>query len=413
MIKKKITVFNLGCKVNQYECDILAEKLKNKGYDVYEDLCFSDIYVLNTCAVTSEAERKSRQAVARCRALNPEAKILVCGCASQNSPESFKKDGVIYVSGTANKTELINHIENLEFDANIDVLPLKYEEDILENPHRTRAFVKIQDGCNNFCSYCLIPFLRGRSRSANPENILKEIKHLSEKTKEIVLTGIDLMSYGKDIGTDLNSLVKSLSDIDVRIRLGSVYAEKITEELLDSLYSLKDFCSHFHLSLQSGDNDVLKSMNRHYTTDIYSDKIELIRKYDKNAGITTDVIVGFPTETEDRFINTCNFVKSVKFSDLHIFPFSSRSGTQAALMKKIDSSIIKERKKIMSNIKFDLKNEFLKNNIGINHKILFEENIDGYNTGYSGNYIKIYTKKEGEIINTTPNKLFKDGLLEE
>lgn len=413
MIKKKITVFNLGCKVNQYECDILAEKLIDKGYEVSQDLCFSDIYVLNTCAVTSEAERKSRQAVARCKALNPEAKILICGCASQNSPESFKKDGVTYISGTANKNELINHIEDLEIYTNIDALPLKYEENTLENPHRTRAFVKIQDGCNNFCSYCLIPYLRGRNRSANPENVLNEIRGLSKKTKEIVLTGIDLMSYGKDIGTDLNSLIKSLSELDIRIRLGSVYAEKITEELLDSLYSLDNFCSHFHLSLQSGDNDVLKSMNRHYTTDIYSDKIELIRKYDKNAGITTDIIVGFPTETEERFINTCKFVQDMKFSDLHIFPFSARSGTKAASMKKIDSFIVKERKKIMSNIKCDLKNRFLIENIGITHKILFEENSDGYNFGYSGNYIKIYTKKEGEIIKTTPNKLYKDGLLEE
>lgn len=409
----KIAVFNLGCKVNQYECDVIAEKLFFDGHTVSQKLEYADIYILNTCAVTAEAERKSRQAVARCLSFNRNAKIIVMGCASQNHPDSFQKDGVIYVSGVTDKLSVPEHISDQRFSKNIADLPLKYEEMNLLQPHRTRAFVKIQDGCNHFCSYCIIPFLRGRSRSRDLNQIVREIEYLSKQTNEIVLTGIDVMDYGKDIGYTLTDLIQALRHIDVRLRLSSVYAEKISEELLDALFSLKHFCPHFHLSLQSGDDQVLRDMNRHYTPDEYHSKIELIRKYNDNAGITTDIIIGYPTETKKAFENTLRFAENEKFSDLHIFPFSSRTGTVAAKLKPISSEIMKERKRKITQLKETLKTSFLEKNILVPQRILIEEKRGDYFAGYSENYIKIYTQKEGDILTVTPSKIYQDGLKEE
>ena len=409
----KVAVFNLGCKVNQYECDVISEKLSFEGHEVSEGLVFADAYILNTCAVTGEAERKSRQAVSRCLALNPNAKIFVLGCASQKAPDSFKKDGVLYISGTADKFAVTERIFDENFADNNADTPIKYEEGSLTTPHRTRAYVKIQDGCNHFCSYCIIPYLRGRSRSRTIEDVVKEVRALAPKTKEIVLTGIDLMDFGKGTGRGLNELFSAIKDVDVRIRLGSIYAEKITEELLDSMFSMKKFCPHFHLSLQSGDNDVLKKMNRRYTAEEYLEKINLIRKCDENAGITTDVIVGFPTETEEGFENTVKFVKEAKFSDIHVFPFSARSGTRAASFPPIDKTEMIRRKKILADVKRDLHYAFLEKNVGKEQEVLIEEEKEGYNVGYSRNYVRVYTKKQGEIVTVTPNKIEKDGLKEE
>ncbi len=409
----KVSVFNLGCKVNQYECDVISEKLSFDGHTVVQNLERADAYILNTCAVTAEAERKSRQAVSRCRALNLDAKVFILGCASQNNPDSFKKDGVIYVSGTADKFAVTERLEDDEFNINSTNLPVTYENGGITAPHRTRTFVKIQDGCNNFCSYCIIPYLRGRSRSRKIEDVVSEINILAPKTKEIVLTGVDIMAYGKDCGTTLSELLKALSNVDVRIRLGSIYAEKITEELLDAAFGLKKFCPHFHLSLQSGDDKVLKDMNRHYAAGEYLEKIDLIRKYDHLSAITTDVIVGFPTETDEAFENTKKFVKEAAFSDLHIFPFSARSGTRAALYPVLSAEKVKARKKALSDEKKILHNDFLKANLGKTHEVVIEEEKDGFGVGYSRNYIRIYTTgNEGEIVYATPSTIYKDGLKE-
>lgn len=412
----KAVVFNLGCKVNQYESDKIAEELAKIGYEVSEELVFADVYVLNTCAVTAEAERKSRQAVARCRALNNDAKVFVCGCASQKAATLFEKDNVYYVAGATNKQSILNHLEDESFSSDVMDLPDKYDDEgILSSANRTRAYVKIQDGCNSFCSYCIIPYLRGRSRSRAIEDIVKEVSVLSEKTSEIVLTGINIMSYGSDIGTNLTELIKALREFDVRIRLGSFYAEGITEELLDALFSLKKFCPHFHLSLQSGDKRVLKDMNRHYTPEIYEEKINLIRRYDKNACIATDVIVGFPTETEESHENTVEFIKKVGFSDIHVFPFSSREGTRAAKLKQLSPKVIKRRRDEMLALKEELRNKYLKENVGVKQSVLIEEKIDDYYCGYSQYYIRIYLKRgaESEIAECAPSVLYKDGLLEE
>ena len=410
----KAVVFTLGCKVNRYESDYITQELSKKGYEVSDQLEYADIYVLNTCAVTAEAERKSRQAVSRCLKYNENARIFVIGCASQKNAKSFIKDNVVYISGTGAKNQILSHLSD-DFRMESNVIPHEYEDTFLYTPSRTRSFVKIQDGCNNFCSYCIIPYLRGRSRSRNSDEIVKEATVLASKTPEIVLTGINTMAYGKDIGDNLPNLVNKLRSLDVRIRMSSFYAEGITAELLDAFYSLKHFCPHFHLSLQSGDNNVLRDMNRHYTSEIYADKINLIRSYDKKATITTDVIVGYPTETEENYQNTEDFCRRVRFSDLHIFPFSAREGTVAARLKKLPPSTVYEREKRLFELKKQLRNEHLLRNISMPQKVLIEEKTDDLFVGYSENYTKIYIKNDhsiiGSVVETIPKEIYSDGLL--
>lgn len=407
----KAVVFTLGCKVNRYESDLLAQDLRELGYDVTEELVPADLYVLNTCAVTGEAERKSRQSIARCRALNPSAKIYVCGCASQKSPTSFERENVVFVSGAAGKDKIIESIRNKPIINAFSPLPSLYEDGFLTTADRTRAYVKIQDGCNSFCSYCIIPYLRGRSRSRAKESVVKEVEELSKKTAEIVLIGVNLMDYGKDIGTDLATLIRALSPFDVRIRLGSFYAEGITEELLEALFSLKKFCPHFHLSLQSGDDDVLKAMNRKYVRQEYADKIALIRSFDKNACITTDIITGFPTETDENHKNSIDFIREMRFSDIHVFPFSSREGTRAARLSPLPPEVVKKRKNELLKLKEELIDDYLTQNIGVEQSVLTEEKIGEYYCGYSQYYIRVYTKRQGDI-SCLPVKKYKDGLME-
>lgn len=409
----RAVVFNLGCKVNYYESNVLKEDLRDRGYEVSDELCFADVYVLNTCAVTAEAERKSRQAVARCRALNPNAKILVCGCASEKNAENFRKDNVVYVTGVSGKRSVLDRIDDEDFCCDVKPLPKECESSFLPRADRTRAFVKIQDGCDSFCSYCVIPYLRGRSRSRNADEIVREIENLSRESEEIVLTGINIMSYGKDTGTNLSELIRRLKNIDCRIRIGSFYAEGITEELLDALFSLKKFCPHFHLSLQNGDDEVLKAMNRKYTSSDYENKVGLIRAYDSNACVATDVITGYPTENKENHIRNVEFIKRVGFSDIHVFPFSPREGTKAAKLPLLPAEIVKARKNELLELKKYLHTEFLKKNSGLTHEVLTEEKSGDYFVGYSRNYVKIYTPREGKIIRCVPTVLYKDGLKEE
>lgn len=405
----KAVIFTLGCKVNRYESDLIAQELSERGYSVTDELSVADIYILNTCAVTAEAEKKSRQAITRCRKFNDKAKIFVLGCASQHDPDAFNRDNVVYISGTNAKNTVLDYL-NQDTRIHMTIDDEIAEEKILYTPSRTRSFVKIQDGCNNFCTYCLIPYLRGRSRSRSIDSIVEEINILATKTPEIVLTGINTMAFGSDNGQSLIDLFNAIKDVNVRIRMSSFYAEGITNELLDKLFLLKKFCPHFHLSLQSGDKDVLKKMNRRYTPEIYEEKIDLIRSYDPNAAITTDIIVGFPSETENNFMNTFEFCRKVKFSDLHIFPFSAREGTVAYSMPKIDNSIINEREKKLFELKKELHTSFLLQNIGIEQEVLIEERRGEYNVGYSRNYTKIYTDKSGEIVTIKPEQIFSDGL---
>lgn len=410
---KRAVIFNLGCKVNQYECDVLAEELTARGYDVSEELGYADLYIVNTCAVTAEAERKSRQVIARCRKHNPAARITVTGCASEKNKDFYIKSGVQYVSGVADKKSILAHLDG-DLAVN-DARPDEYEEpDCAPAVSRARAYVKIQDGCDNFCSYCIIPYLRGRSRSRDPDACVREIETLAGKAGEIVLTGINLSKFGADTGTSLAELIEKISDVPVRIRLGSFYVEGVDERLLAALKGLKKFCPHFHLSLQNGDDGVLKDMGRKYTSREYLDKVALIRKCFPLAAITTDVIAGYPTETEEAFRNTLAFVKEARFADLHIFPFSAREGTRAALLAPLEPSVVTRRKNELAQVRDVLREAYLDSMIGVKQDTLFEEFRDGYAVGYSQYYLRIYTPRGahevGKCAIIMPTGKFRDGL---
>ena len=380
------------------------------GYYTTESLEPADLYIINTCAVTAEAERKSRQILSRIKKFNENAEIVVTGCASQKNAEYYKEKGIKYVSGVMNKNNILRALGFYNNETVFDTS--KYEEpSFLPSADRTRSYVKIQDGCDNFCSYCIIPYLRGRSRSRTIENAVREIESLALNTEEIVITGVNLSQYGKDTGESLVGLIDALKDVNVRIRLGSFYVEGINRELLQSLKALKRFCPHFHLSLQNGDNDVLRAMNRRYKTQDYLEKIALIREFFEYASITTDIIVGYPTETEENFINTMNFAKEVGFSDIHIFPFSAREGTVAYKLKPISPQIIKDRKQRLEEVRKELHYKYLELMKNVNQEVVFETKIDNcYNTGYSEYYVRFYAKTDQKVAVVKPIEIYKDGL---
>ena len=312
----KISVFTLGCKTNLYESGQIISALQQAGHDASHGLKSADVFVLNTCAVTGEAEKKSRQLIARARKLNPACRIVVVGCAAQKNAEQFKDTpNVSFVKGVSNKVAIVDEIERVGVD--VEQLPSVYVESVLASQERTRAIVKIQDGCNNFCSYCIVPYLRGRSRSRRISDIVEELKGVT--SAETVLIGIDISQFGRDTGESLPRLFAALKGLNTRIRLGSLEARVVTDELLESLSEI-NFCPHFHLSLQSGCDTVLKRMNRKYTTQEYYEAVCKIRRVFPTAGITTDVIVGFCGETDEEFETTCKFVEKVNFADIHVVP---------------------------------------------------------------------------------------------
>lgn len=407
----KIAVVTLGCKVNKYESDALVFELKKRGYETTDKLEFADAYVVNSCAVTNEAEKKSRQMLERVRKLNPNAKIYVMGCASQNNPEKFVEKGAQFVVGTANKQKILDDLENV--GTHIYDFPKQYEDDLFSAQSLSRAYIKIQDGCNNFCTYCLIPYLRGRSRSRSLESIVDEVSKLPENVKEVVLVGIDVSDFQIDGKKALGTLLKSLDGFGKRLRLSSMEDNLISDEFLKILASLKNFCPHFHLSLQSGCDNVLKKMNRKYTTAQFEESVNKIRKYFPNAGITTDIIVGFPTETDEDFETTMKFVEKIKFSQLHIFPYSKRNGTAAAkLYKDLSGNIKTQRLKRLEELGKKLGLDFINQNK--TGKVLIEEFADGYFEGYTENYIKCFLQGDfevGDIVDVKIIKPFKNGAL--
>jgi len=404
--KRKAVVFTLGCKVNARESAALMSGLAEKGYDVSDKIERADLYIINTCAVTAEAEKKSRQAVARMRKYNPDAPIFVCGCASQRDPEAFVQKGVKVVTGAKSKDKIIGLLE--DEGVFIEKSDEYYERYLPCKTSRTREYVKVQDGCDNFCAYCIIPYLRGRSRSRKIENVITEINALSPA--EAVITGINISSYN-DNGKGLSELIAALSDVECRIRLGSIEVGVVDEKLLEATGKLKDFAPHFHLSLQSGSDHVLKTMNRRYTTEEYYNRVELIRKFYPDAAITTDVIVGYSTETDEDFSETLNFCRKVGFADIHCFPYSVREGTLGAKLKKIPDGIKKERLNRLLEVKRELKNAYLGAHLGKILTVIPEEEEDGFIVGYTENYIRVYMEgemKEGKyrVKLTEP---FKDG----
>lgn len=395
----KAVVFTLGCKVNECESHSLATGLTNLGYQVTDKLEPADLYIVNTCAVTQEAEKKSRQTASRIKKLNPNAKIIFTGCATQKDATAFEnksKDGLI--TGVFEKGKILEMLSN---SGNcIAGSSLEFEELLPVKTLKTRTFVKVQDGCNNFCSYCIIPYLRGRNRARNPQNVVKEIETV--KPLEAVITGINLSAYDYD-GITLSGLITSLKDQDCRIRLGSLEVNVIDGEFLSALKNLKNFAPHFHLSLQSGSNAVLKSMNRHYTREQFLEKVNLIREYFPNAGITTDVIAGFPTETEKDFLDTIDLIKKVNFSDIHPFTFSPRSGTVAYKMQDLNGQIKKARLEQLLELKESLKKDFSRSQVGKTLDWLPEEMVGDYTVGYTENYLRVYVK--GDHVNKGINKI--------
>jgi len=375
---KDFCIFTLGCRTNQTESQNIAAELIDSGYSASLNLIPAKNYIINTCSVTHEADSKSHQAVARILVKNPNANVFVMGCSSQfDKSEFLNKKGVKLVCGTTERKEFTKEI--------IKYLSGNKVAKTAKMPLRTRAMIKIQDGCDNFCSYCIVPYLRGRSKSRPLDEIINEVKNLSLETKEYSLTGICISDYKIDGKAGLSTLVTKLKDKHpARYRIGSLHPDIITKDFLETLKST-NFCEHFHLSVQSGSDTVLKRMNRHYTAVQVLEKIALIRATFKNPSITADFIAGFGNETEEEFLETCDFIKKAKFSDLHIFAYSERKGTAAINMPQIAKSIRHNRAKIIKNIAVDLKNEFLKTQIDTTHEVLMQKN----NAGYTRNYIKV------------------------
>lgn len=382
----KTVVYNLGCKVNQCECDSLIASLKAMGHEVSAEMVCADNYIINTCAVTKEAERKSRQFIGKAFSLNKNANVYVIGCASEKNPNQFENRGVRYVAGNAAKSKVLEFLSG----THIEPLPTIYENMHLCENFRARAYVKIEDGCNNFCSYCIIPYLRGRCRSKAIEDVVAECKSYSVSAKEIVLTGINTSAYGKDIGLSLIDLINALSKIETRFRFGSLEVGVVTDEFVSALASAGNFCPHFHLSLQSGSDSVLTAMNRHYTADEYAEKVDIIRSYFPSAAITTDIIVGFPAENDENFLETIEFVKRIGFANVHIFPYSRRAGTAAYPLGELNSSLVKGRLDALRSVKNEMKKEYESSFVGAELDVLIESNDGIIAEGYSQNYIRVY-----------------------
>ena len=407
----KTAVINIGCKVNQCECDSLMTGLKSLGHEVTDELVYADNYVINTCAVTKEAERKSRQFVGKVKRINPKADVYVIGCASEKNAEQFSLKGVKYISGTAKKDAVLQMLSGVH----ISEIPDTYESLPQGTNFRARAYVKVEDGCNNFCSYCIIPYLRGRVRSRSFDSIREECVKAAETTDEIVLTGINLSAYGTDIGSNLAELLNKLKDLPVRLRLGSLEVNVINEDFLHALVASENICPHFHLSLQSGSDGVLQSMNRHYTTEEYRMKVSLIRTYFPTAAITTDIIVGFPTETEEQFEETLAFAREIGFANIHVFPYSRRSGTAAYPLGALPDSVMNERVDRLIALRDELKKAYESSFVGCELEVVVETSDGVFAEGYSENYIRVYIPdrdhRPGKKITVTIEGERADGLM--
>ena len=403
---KKVAFVTLGCKVNQYESNAMAQKFIDNNYEICDIEDSPDIIIVNTCTVTNIADRKSRQLLRKAKETNPNAVVVACGCYVQVAKDkvdnidkidisignSEKKDIVQIVENYINQNEMINEIVDVNKEKDFS------EMGLVTFTEKTRATIKIQDGCNNFCTYCLIPYARGRVRSRNKENIIKEVEEIAKKgIQEIVITGIHIASYGLDFIDNYRmiDLLEDLNKIDgiIRIRLGSLEPSLITDEFTKRLSKLDKICNHFHLSLQSGCDETLKRMNRKYTTGEFRQVVDRLRKAFKDVNLTTDIIVGFPGETEEEFEKTYNFLKEIKFYKMHIFKYSPREGTPASKMpNQVDGKIKEERSQKL--IELSDKNQDEYNIIYFSKplEVLFEEQKDGVWTGYTSNYVKVSYK---------------------
>ncbi|MDD4088254.1 MAG: tRNA (N(6)-L-threonylcarbamoyladenosine(37)-C(2))-methylthiotransferase MtaB [Tissierellia bacterium] len=427
-----VSFITLGCKVNQFETEAMTEILERDGFKVLPSNEVSDIYIINTCAVTKESERKSRQFINKAKRINPKALVVAVGCSVQLNSEKINKetkaDIIIGTKHKGNIGKLIkDKLNDINIDYEIDELHggENFEELQISTVHdKTRANIKIQDGCSQFCSYCIIPYVRGPIRSRNHDDIIKEVERIAENGyKEIVLNGIHISSYGKEL-KEKYYLIDLIEDINIiegieRIRLGSIEPNLINEDFMKRYSDLSKTCDHFHLSLQSGSDSVLKRMNRRYTTEEYKNNVKLIRKFMPKAGITTDIIVGFPGETDEEFNETVEFIKEIKFSRIHVFKYSKREGTKASEMKpQIIEQVKSHRSKVLIEQGKTIACEFMKTFVGRELSVLIETGKnDNLYEGYTTNYLKVMLKSDinvrNEIINVHVIGTRNDYLLSE
>ena len=412
---KKVSFYTLGCKVNQYETNGMMQKFKEAGYEIVDvDKDISDICVVNTCTVTNMSDRKSRHALRKVKEKNPKSVIVATGCYAQVAKDELEKMPEIdIVIGNDEKKEIIPYIEKFlkEKVKIIDIDDIANQKEFVDMgqityTEKTRAVVKIQDGCNQFCSYCIIPYARGRVRSRNTESILQEITEIAKKgIKEVVITGIHISSYGKDFHND-NGLIELLEKINSvngieRIRLGSLEPKIMTEEFVQRLIKLNKVCHHFHLSLQSGCDEVLKRMNRKYTTKEFEMIVQRLRKAYKDVILTTDIIVGFPGETDEEFNETYAYLKELKFYKMHVFPYSPRKGTVAANMpNQINGNIKEQRSKLLIELSNNNQKQYNEQYIGKKVEVLFEDRENEFFKGHTQNYILVKYKTNEELENT-------------
>lgn len=430
---KKAALHNLGCKVNAYETEAMQHLLEEAGYEIVPFTQKADVYVINTCSVTNMADRKSRQMLHKAKKNNPDSIVVAAGCYVQTSEKEVLNDlSVDIVIGNDRKHDLVRLLEEYSLDSVNDTV-----DDINDGKHdfeelfidqtkeHTRAFIKVQDGCNQFCSYCIIPYARGRVRSRRFENVIAEVERLAANGfKEVVLTGIHLSSYGVDFekATGLLELIQAVNAVKgiERIRLGSLEPKIVTEHFASELSKLDKICPHFHLSLQSGCDETLKRMNRKYTTKEYERGCELLRKYFVHPAITTDVIVGFPGETEEEFEQTKAYLEHIHFYEMHIFKYSKRKGTRAAVMPdQIDEQVKAARSEKLIALGHDMSKEFRKFYIGKNEEVLFEEKAvigdKEYFVGYTKEYVKVAKKTdvnlENQIVSGRISGMLTDEIL--
>ena len=427
---RKAALHNLGCKVNAYETEAMQQLLEEAGYEIVPFQEKADVYVIDTCSVTNIADRKSRQMLHRAKKMNPDAVVVAAGCYVQAAGEELKKDAAIdVIIGNNRKKDLVPLLDeyfagkHVEEDSLIDIGKTREYEALHINKiaDHTRAFIKIQDGCNQFCSYCIIPYTRGRVRSRKPEEIMEEIKGLVDKGyREVVLTGIHLSSYGLDLdGITLLDLMVKIDKIQglERLRLGSLEPRIVTEEFTRTLAGLRTICPHFHLSLQSGCDATLKRMNRRYTTEEYEKGCQILRKYFDRPAITTDVIVGFPQETEEEFAQTVEFLKRIHFYEMHVFKYSRRAGTRAADMPgQLTENQKGQRSDVLLKLDQEMSLEYRKSFLGEEKEVLMEEKIviDGteYLVGHTREYVKAAIPweegKKGAMITGTMASMLND-----
>lgn len=434
-MNKRAAVHNLGCKVNAYEAEAMQQLLEQAGYEIVPFEEKADVYLINTCTVTNIADRKSRQMLHKAKKMNPDAIVIAAGCYAQTDTGKLEKDAAVdLILGNNQKKQIVEVLEEYErkHAKAMHVIEInrtkEYEElSISHTAEHVRAYIKVQDGCNQFCSYCIIPYARGRVRSRRPEEIVEEVKTLALRGyKEVVLTGIHLSSYGVDFENHKEKLLSLIRDVHSvegieRIRLGSLEPRIITEEFMEGIAALPKVCPHFHLSLQSGCDRTLSRMNRKYTAAEYREKCSLIRRYYAFPALTTDVIAGFPGETEDDFQESYEFVKSIHFYETHIFKYSRRQGTKAAAMDgQLADAVKAQRSGKLQELNEIRREEFEKAQIGNQLEVLLEEEAElngmSFLTGHSREYIKIAVEKTddlkvNDLVKVTGTELMEDHVL--